>query len=431
MKRAGLLVGVVLVVLLLAAAAAPMAFAQGITGDKVVMGDNYVLAAGETLDGNLAVLGGTAEIENGATVRGDVSVLGGSLEVDGTVTGNVTVLGGSTQLNESAVIEGDLANLAGSVRRAPGAVVRGDTFNGFAPGRITPRGTTPFWGSERGTPQSWFSRFINWQLGTIGSILLMGLLGLVLVLVAPRAVGRVASAAAVQPALAFGIGFLTLILGLLAGALLLIACGLGLLVWLALVAATVLGWIGVALWLGQRLLKALSMRSASAVAQVLVGVVLITLLSRLPCIGWLFSIVFGSLALGAVVLTRFGTQDADTPRPAAPVAPDLGGSGGAFALPAASGLSEAPVTGVEGAASGVTPAADAAGGVTPGPVAAERPLTDVAGIDAAIADRLRTAGIQTLAELASANAVELSALTGVPMEQIMAEDWIGQAQRLQ
>ena len=464
MRKMKVLAGLVFILLLLVAMAAPAAFAQGITGDKVVMGDNFVLKGGETLDGNLAVLGGTAQIDNGATVNGDVSVLGGAVTIDGTVTGNVSLLGGTLRLNESAVVEGNLANFAGSVQRAQGAVVRGNTFSGLrAPSGINPAPVAPTFMIQRETPRGWFSRFINWQLGTIGSLLLMGLLGLVLVVTAPRAISRVASAAAFQPAAAFGIGFLTLIVGLLAGAILLIACGLGLLVWLALVAGSVLGWIGAGFWLGQRLLRGLKTNAPSSIAEVLVGVVLITFLSRLPCIGWLFWIVFVSLGLGAVVLTRFGTQDADRPSgsTARPPAPE-GGSGGGFApLPEASELdlaapvvvaSVVAVTTEPGAVAGeavpvvaatservapeepAVPVEPAAIDDTGADVLPEQPagqlLTDISGIDAAVADRLQAAGIHTVADLAASNPVELAAATGAPVGQILTEDWIGQAQRL-
>jgi hypothetical protein len=323
----------------------PVAKAQGFDGDRVVLGENYVLRSGETLDGNLAVLGGTAAIETGAAVRGDVSVVGGVLTLDGSITGNLSLIGGSVHLGETAVVEGDLASFAGSVEQAPGAEVRGDIFSGVrTPPQIQPSPVVPDIVDSEMTPRSWFARFFSWQLGTIGSILLMGLLGIVLVLVAPRAVGRVASATAMQPALTFGVGFLTLVVGAFAGAILLIACGFGLLVWLTLVIASVLGWIGVALWLGQRLLGALKLHTASTIGEVLIGVVAITFLARLPwCFGWLPWLLFVSWGLGAVVLTRFGTQDANGPHglgSRSPYRSLQSGAGSSYApLPASSDLS--------------------------------------------------------------------------------------------
>ena len=127
--------------------------------------------------------------------------------------------------------------------------------------------------------------------------------------VAPKPMSRIANAAAKEPALSFGAGLLTFIVGILAGALLLIACCLGVFVWLALLISIAVGWIAVGLWAGQRLLAALKVRDASALAKVALGVFLITVLGRLPCcLGALFSAVVGSIGLGAVVLTRFGSQ---------------------------------------------------------------------------------------------------------------------------
>jgi hypothetical protein len=99
--------------------------------------------------------------------------------------------------------------------------------------------------------------------------------------VAPKPMSRIASAAATQPALSFGAGLLTFIVGILAGALLLIACCLGVFVWLALLIAIAVGWIAVGLWAGQRLLAALKVRDVSVLAEVALGVFLITVLGRI------------------------------------------------------------------------------------------------------------------------------------------------------
>ena len=396
----------------IASAAAPVALAQGTTGDRVVMGENYTLASGDTLDGNLAVLGGNATLEDDTLVTGDVTLAGGNMIVSGRIGGNLTMMGGALTLTDSAVIEGNLAAFAGSVDRAAGAQVQGETFNGLrTPNRIGPVAPVapviPRMGAFDEAPRSWFGRFVGWQLGTIGSIILMGLLGLVLVVIAPRGVARVASATASQPALTFGVGFLTLVVGLLAGLILLIACGLGLLIWLALVAASVLGWIGVAVWVGQRLLTALKLRTASSIGEVLAGVVVITLLSRLPCIGWLFWVIFVSWGLGAVVLTRFGTQDNTGPTAKPRVDGELGpvAPAAAVAAPAAS-LAVAPAAG------------------------APLPLTAIAGVTPELADKLRDGGIRSVWDVSQSHPAALAEATGVPVGQIMVEDWIGQAQRL-
>ena len=117
-------------------------------------------------------------------------------------------------------------------------------------------------------------------------------------------------------------GLLTLVVGILASSLLLIACCIGLLGWLALGIAWLVGWLAVGLWLGQRMLQALNVRNATAIGEVALGVAVITILARLPwCIGFLFGVVIGCIGLGAVVLARFGLPPSDESRAPAAAAP--------------------------------------------------------------------------------------------------------------
>jgi hypothetical protein len=303
----------------------PAAWAQEPTGgSRLVIGRAFVLPEGQELDGNLVVLGGSATLEEGSVVRGDVAVFGGSATVAGTVQGNVVVLGGSTTLEDSAVVEGDFATIGGSVSRSPSAVVSGEVFGegiplpflnrfdrSLSPGRPWPplpatRETqrTGVWGV--------LGSLVAWQFRTLGTALFLALLGVVLVALAPRAMGRIASAAAGGAFVSFGMGLLTLVVGILLGLLLMIACCLGLFVWLVLAVAWLVGWVAVGLWLGQRLLQALNARNASSIGEVAIGVFLITVLTQLPaCIGFFVGLVIGCMGLGAVVLTRFGTRSFD------------------------------------------------------------------------------------------------------------------------
>ena len=332
----------VALVLLLFAVTGSVAFAQdGGGGDKFIFGQSYTLAAGETLNGNLAVVGGNVTLERGSMVNGDVAVAGGKLTVAGTVRGSVAVLGSVASLEDTALIEGDFASLGGSVDRAPGATIQGQIMGESTPKDgplvVPPIPIRPF--SEwRPGAFGGLGQLVSWELGTLGAAILLVLLGLLALVVAPKALGRMASTAAMQPAMSFGVGLLTSVVAILAGTLLLIACCTGLLVWLVLAIALLVGWIAVGLWLGQRLLAALKVRTASSLTEVAVGVFLITFVGRLPwCIGFLFSAILGCIGLGAVVLTRFGTQPA-TGGGATPPAPSdpTGNIGDVGLLPAAS-----------------------------------------------------------------------------------------------
>jgi hypothetical protein len=298
---------------------APAVLAQAPTGDRLVIGQSFVLPAGEELNGNLVVLGGSATLEESSVVRGDVAVFGGSATVAGTVQGNLAVFGGSTTLEDSAVIEGNLATFGGSVSRAPDAVVSGEVFQGlpvlfpllsrFERGFPLEGPWPPVQPAPRVRTWGILGSFFAWQLRTLGTALFLALLGVVIVVLAPKAIGRISSAASRATLESFGLGLLTLLVGLLLGLLLLIACCLGLVVWLALGVAWLVGWVAVGLWLGQRLLHALSVRNLSSVGEVALGVFLITVLARFPaCIGFFIGVILGCVGLGAVVLTRFGTR---------------------------------------------------------------------------------------------------------------------------
>lgn len=296
--------------------AVPATYAQDEDFDKIVFPDEtYTLAAGEVLSGNLAIAGGSVSLQQGSVVNGDVVLFRGSLVSDGTISGNVAAFGGDVTLGDAAVVEGSFASFGGRVERAPGATIRGETLIGLRSlrfGNLVQEAS----GTEERPPldraAGVLERFFFWQVRTFGSSLLMVILAVAVLLVAPKAVGRVASAAATQPAVSFGMGLLTLLLAAFAGALLLIACGLGLLIWLALLLALFLGWVSVGLWVGQRLLAAFKVRTTSSIAEVIVGVFLITVFAALPfCLGFFIWLIVGSIGLGAVVLTRFGSQEAE------------------------------------------------------------------------------------------------------------------------
>lgn len=421
--RIGLKYSALLVVFFVLLAMSPVALAQGFDGDKVIFNEEFVLASNQTLDGNLVVMGGSARLESGSMVRGDVTVAGGTLEAGGEITGNLGIFGGRAVLHETAIVGGDFAAFGASVSRAAGAVIRGEEFSGLGGRNVLPLGDDGVFSDDASPVQqtrSWLERFILWQLGTFGLAVLLALLGLVLVLLAPHAMERIATTIASQAALSFGVGFLTLILAGLAGAILLIACGLGLLVWFALLVGWLLGWIAMALWLGQVVLRALRVQTASAVAEVILGVVLVTFASRVPWCGFLFGLVLGSLGLGAVVLTRFGTRDADSPS----------ASGRQEAEPrrtAARGATFEELLAAERPAIASAPQLEAP---TVSVESAPAALTAITGIDAALAERLAAGGVFTVADLASTDVVRLAELTGVTVGQILVEDWIGQAQRL-
>lgn len=292
---------------------APAALAQEPSADRVVVGEDFVLQASSSLPANLAVIGGDADLRAGSRVNGDVALFGGDLTLGGKITGDVVVFGGNVSVLESAVVEGSLAAIGGAIDRAPGAVVRGDTFSGLEELRALDLERAewlwPRWfGQNKDRPED-LTPLLCWPLTALGWALAVTVVSAGVMLLAPRAVTRVANAAATAPAMSFLLGLLTMTAALLAGLLLLIACCFGLVVWFVAAAALLLGWTAVGLWLGQVLARAFKLRDVSSLLATALGVFAITFLSRLPfCLGGVFGVILGSVGLGAVLLTHFGTR---------------------------------------------------------------------------------------------------------------------------
>lgn len=334
-----------LLILVLAALTVPMAVvsAQGPgPGDKVILGKTYTLESGETLDGNLLVMGGSVTLQEESTVTGDVTVLGGSVTIQGVVEGDVSVLGGSLHLDSSAVVEGDVASVGGNLDRDPGAEIKGEIASGFEFGQdgntLTIPGLPRFDFGQPGQPPSIEIEppppandgFFGWLMYTfvrgfsaIALAALMAIIGVLLVVLAPRPTERVAQTARENAPISFGVGCLTQVAAIPIFVLLSITIcliPLALIGLLALIAGWVFGWLALGWLIGQRLIKAFRSPNAvdhtSSILEMVVGVVALTLAwqlpSLIPCIGWaiagLVGIVGGSIGLGAVLLTRFGTR---------------------------------------------------------------------------------------------------------------------------
>ncbi|MCX7851858.1 MAG: polymer-forming cytoskeletal protein [Caldilineales bacterium] len=322
-----LLAGLMLVLMLLAAPGPIMA--QGPDeGDRVLMGENLTLARGETRRGDVVILSGQLRMEPDSMLDGDVAVIGGSATVAGTVTGDVAVIGGSLRLEATAFIQGDVVSVGGTLERHPQAIVRGNIAHGFRFGPETgmrlpfdsdwitpPLETTP----PRPRVWDWLGGFFLNGLTAVALATLMAVLGVLLVVAFPQPTGRVAQTVRENPVLSFGVGLLTEALALpLLVVLTVTIClaPLALLTALALVAAWMFGWLAVGWVMGQWLARAFNARQTTPVLEMAVGVILLTLLWRLPlvipCLGRLVSagvlIVAGSIGLGAVLLSRFGSQ---------------------------------------------------------------------------------------------------------------------------
>jgi hypothetical protein len=149
-------------------------------------------------------------------------------------------------------------------------------------------------------------------------------LGLLVVLFLPRQTETVAQAMFAAPLPSLGVGFLTAVVAIgLTLLLTLTVCLIPIAVFMALItiAAGFFGWIAVGLLVGQKLLEGLKVQEAAPLVAVVLGVLLISLISALPCLGFFVFLGVVSLGMGGVVLTRFGTMSYPEGLPSPPSPP--------------------------------------------------------------------------------------------------------------
>lgn len=310
-----------LLALLLVVSATPV-FADG-DGGRIIFGDSFTLESGERMDADLVVLGGNVVLEVGSRVDGTVAIIGGSARVAGEVEGDVIVVGGNVMLRSTAVVGGDLVTIGGSVKREEGAIVRGSQIEGLELEGLPRFWTFPTRLSFGRGGNAWASSIFN-VFRDIFVALALAALGLLVVLFWPKQTEVVGQAILAAPLPSGGIGLLTALVAAALMVLLAITICLSpvaFLLFVATLVAGIFGWIAVGLLVGQRLLEAFKVKGITPLIAVAVGTLLISSLRAIPCLGAIIAFVVGCLGLGAVVLTRFGTQTYPLPTPVPPAPP--------------------------------------------------------------------------------------------------------------
>ena len=301
--------------------------AKGLS-DGPIIGTNYTLKSGDSLNQDLVVFGGSVAIETDAKVNGALVMFGGSLTLDGEVTGDTVVLGGAVKLGSKAHIHGNLVTFGTAVSREVGAKVDGDTITNptspsmpSSPGMPSVPGVTspannnpnPFW---RG-------------LVILVQSIMLGLLAVLIAMFLPNHMRRVADAVVTQPLVAFGMGLLTVIMFIVAIVALaifsifiitlIVTIPLIVIVSIAFAAASVLGWLALGMEVGIRIPTLFKSEWPLPLAAG-VGVFILNLVAQsvsfIPCIGGLLAGILGIAGLGAVFITRFGIRPGTPALPA-------------------------------------------------------------------------------------------------------------------
>lgn len=313
-----------LLALVLLPAGSVYAQGPGPGSGRVIFGSNITIESGKPFDGDLVLFGGNVTVEEDAELNGDLVVIGGNIVSDGLLNGDVVVVGGQIKLETTAVVSGDVVLVGGQIQRAEGAEIQGDLVNNVAPqidisnGRVPPVVPdvpgVPDVPSVPSVVNVNFNPFFEFGR-VLASSLLMAFLGILAVLFFQERLDKVSHAVVAQPLMAGSIGLLSLIIG--------IALFLTVIPVVALVIAWLFGLIAIGKEIGERLGKALRQEWAMVLNAGLGTFLLMFVLGSVQavnnfswivgCFTWAIPAVVGLLAIGSVVVTRFGAQAVQSP----------------------------------------------------------------------------------------------------------------------
>jgi len=316
MKRKFRILTLFLLLAVLVLPASP-AYAQGPnpgSGGRVIFGSNFTLESGDTFDGDLVVFGGNVTIEENANLNGDLVVIGGTVRSNGEISGSIVVVGGQINLDEAALVTGDVVTIGGQLNRAEGAKIEGDVVNNVAPNVTFPNGSltphapntppipdTPPNINFHFNPFAQFFGIIFWAVGASAFAMLLALFW------QPQ-IERTGEAIVSQPLMAGAIGLLSVVVA----TVLLLTILLPLFVALA----WFFGVVAMGMQVGDRFTKAIN-QDWSPVLTIGFGTFLLVLaggaIGLIPCLGGIILFLLGSIGVGASVLTLFGARPLQLP----------------------------------------------------------------------------------------------------------------------
>lgn len=272
-------------------------------------GDVYILENGEKILGNISGVGTTLVIEDGATVIGDISLLASNLEVYGKVQGNINLFAGTSSFFENSVITGSINQIFNQLETSPGAIINGE-INTY----VFPTSGESNFGKGLVNIMEWFKPTFWFGL-QFARILMLVLFSVLAVYIFKDPTFRVEQAIRKNPAVSWGAGIITLFFVPLISLVLIVTICLspvGIIFALAILIGSLWGWTALSGIVGDQFSHWAKIDSsdvaASAIGAVIIGII-ISLISLIPCVGFVINLTISALGLGGVLLSRFGTLD--------------------------------------------------------------------------------------------------------------------------
>ena len=295
------------------------------------------------------VYSGFGELRITGLVAGNVNSNGGKIIIDGIVEGDVTLNQGVIELGPNAVVTGIVSVERGIVEKADSAMTgsieigeemyfeengRGETGPGYrfeglddsehiietVSSRIVEevkKGLDDVTFIPRFSRDWNFNHFPfmnfygNTTRGIINMLIMFALAALTYTLF-PKHVKAAGAAITAKPGPVAGWGLLALVLAIpLMFVLVLTIIGIPLVIVeiILLAAAGILGYTGITSLLGGKIIEAASSKHVNPLGAIALGVLILGFVGLVPIIGGLVTVVIYVFAVGAALVTRFGTKN--------------------------------------------------------------------------------------------------------------------------
>jgi hypothetical protein len=258
---------------------------------------------------NLIRFGGSVNVPENQVVENALA-FGGNVTVspNAKVIDTAIAFGGSVILQKGARIEGDAYSFGGKISQEQGSVIGGEraTFSDRH-GMMYGSGNQDdmMHGSSR-SATSFFTRYFFSAIFRISAAIAATILGLIILRASPQFLPSLATELRQHPSLTalWGIGAIVAILFVSVFlAITLIGIPLIPLLILTAIVTSLVGSLGVALFVGQRLI---SNDDGSFQQPFLVGLAILTVLSLIPFFGGLVVFVINLFGLGIILLWKLG-----------------------------------------------------------------------------------------------------------------------------
>ncbi len=274
---------------------------EGAYSGILIVDGTHAYESGETLIGELAMVSGDVLIQEGARLTGSIYMMGGTLQLDGEIGGDLSLIGGEASLGPTARVLGGVNHAGGRLNQSPGSEVLGPVRDASD---LSLDAQSLF-------PQRSLENQLVWILP---QAFMVAFLAFIPARYFPRSLSRVGRVMIEHPLVSGALGLLS---GIVIPALLVlmaftvILLPVTLLGFLAMFLVLIYGWIAAGAVVGRWLTGRIKREMRPTVAAfwgTFIFMVVIQGLAILPFIGPALSLVFGVVAIGAVLLTRFGTQ---------------------------------------------------------------------------------------------------------------------------